>query len=95
MAEAANTAIYSLNRATLNEHNKTPYESWMGKKPKISHMKTFGAMAYVPIPDIQRRKVEYKAKKMVMVGYQKESTNYRLYDPERRKIVKSRECNIR
>jgi len=41
-----------------------------------------------------RKKFDPKAKKMILVGYQAESTNYRLYDPISKKIVVSRNVVI-
>ena len=43
------------------------------------------------VPKQLRRKLDDKAKKMIMVGYQGESSNYRLYDPDKRKVSVSRD----
>lgn len=95
-AEAVNTAVYTLNRtATTQVKDSTPYELWTGKKPDLSHMKIFGAAAFVHIPDQLRRKLDAKSKKMFLVGYQRESTNYRLYDPVGQKITVSRDVNFK
>jgi len=87
-AEAVNTAIYILNRTSSRINSgTTPYEMWMGKKPTLSHVRIFGSEAYVYIDKQFRKKFDPKAKKMILVGYQAESTNYRLYDPISKKIV--------
>lgn len=90
-AEAVNTAVYLLNR-TLIAKNKdvTPYELWCGRKPNLSHAKIFGTNGYVHIDKQFRKKMDEKARKYVMVGYQGESTNYRMYDPESDKVIVSR-----
>jgi len=72
----------------------TPYEMWMGKKPTLSHLRIFGSEAYVYIDKQFRKKFDPKAKKMILVGYQAESTNYRLYDPISKKIAVSRNAVI-
>lgn len=89
-AEAVNTAVYVKNRATLNDRKKTPFEEWTGKKNQMIHLRAFGANAYLHIPNQFRRKLDVKAKKMVMVGYQDQSCNYRLYDPVKKQIVESK-----
>lgn len=75
-AEAVNTAVYLLNRtATSQLKNSTPYEAWTGKKPNLSHVKIFGSSAFAHIPKIQRRKLDPKARKYTLVGYEKDSSN--------------------
>jgi len=63
---------------------------WAKKIPHLSHLRTFGAEAYVFTPDILRKKLDPKSKKMILVGYDGNSTNYRLYDPDTKKITISR-----
>ena len=51
-AEAANTAIYLMNRCTTSGvHEVTQHEKYFGKKPNLSHARIFAAIAYVHIPD--------------------------------------------
>lgn len=85
------TAVYILNRTTLKQiPDTTPYELWMGKKPSLLHVRKFGSDAYIHIPSQQRTKLDQKAKKLILVGYQADSTNYCLFDPETKKIILSR-----
>lgn len=49
-----------------------------------------GCDAYMHVPDQFRNKLAPKSKKLIFVGYEKNSNNYRLYDPETRKIKVSR-----
>lgn len=89
-AEAVSTAVYILNRTTSRVNPTiTPYEMWMNKKPELSHVRVFRSDAYVYVDKQFRKKLDPKTKKMILVGYQAESTNYRLYDPRSRKIVSS------
>lgn len=55
-------------------------------------MRIFGCDAYKQIPKEQRRKLDPKSEKMVFVGYEDESTNYRLWDTRTKKIHVS--CNV-
>lgn len=88
--EAVNTAAYILNRAvTKKSHDKTPYECWFGCKPEVHHLRTFGSNAYLSIPKEKRKKFDPKSRKMIFVGYDKESKNYRLWDKESQKIYVS------
>ena len=46
--EAVFTVVYLLNGSpTQAVKGKTPEEVWSGRKPKISHLKVFGSVAYV------------------------------------------------
>ena len=91
-AEAVNTVVYLQNRMPNSRTgNSTPYEKWYGKKPSLCHLKSFGTEAYVHIPKIFRRKLDSKATKMLFVGYDGHSSNYRLFNPETRKVVQSRD----
>jgi len=62
-AEAVFTAIYLLNRSpTQAVKGKTLEEVWSGRKPKISHLKVFGSVAYVWILAAKRSKLDPKAR---------------------------------
>lgn len=83
--------MYILNRtATGQTPNSTPYETWYGKKPNLEHARVFGSEAYVHVPDQKRTKLDPKSKKLLFVGYDNNSRNYRLFDPSTRKITISR-----
>lgn len=88
-AEAMNCAVYILNRTTSSQTlNKTPFELWNGTKPKLGHMKVFGSIGYVHIPDQLRTKLDKKSEKMMLVGY--ENDNYRMYNIYKKTIKVSR-----
>jgi len=90
-AEAVNTAAYVLNRTPQSKNPKqTPFEIWHGKKPDLSHIRVFGSVAYVHVPHQMRRKLDAKAKRMLLVGYENDSINYRLFDPNKRSVTISR-----
>jgi len=91
--EAVSTAVYVLNRTTHSSQKnvKTPFEMWTGRKPNLKHLKIFGSTAYAHVPKQLRKKLDDKAKKLILVGYQGESSNYRLYDPVSKKVSMSRD----
>lgn len=85
--EAVNTAAYLLNRIVMRQgETKTPFEKWFGRKPEVRHLRVFGADAYLNIRKEKRNKFDSKSKKMILVGYDNDSTNYRLWDEQLRKI---------
>ena len=49
----------------------TPYELWLGNKPKLSFHKVWGCDAYVK--KLQPDKLEPKSEKCVFIGYPKET----------------------
>ncbi|CAK1579746.1 unnamed protein product [Parnassius mnemosyne] len=88
-AEAVSCAVYILNRTSSSQTpGKTPYELWNGIKPQLGHLKVFGSVGYVHVPDQLRTKLEKKSKKMMLVGY--DNTNYRMYDVNNKSIKISR-----
>lgn len=94
-AEAVNTAVYILNRtATSQAPDTTPLEMWTGKTPTLDHIRTFGCDAYMHVPKELRNKLAPKSKKLMLVGYDGNSTNYRLYDVETKKIKVSRNVSF-
>ena len=91
-AEAVSTSIYLLNRSpTKAVTEKTPYETWFGRKPNVSHLKVFGSIAYAHIPFEKRQKLDEKSIKCIFVGYSDETKGYRLYNPENKELIISRD----
>lgn len=91
-AEAANTAVYLINRSPtkcLNE--KTPEEVWSGRKPKLEGLRIFGCKVHAHTPKECRKKLDSKTIPSIMVGYSTESKAYRLYNPSNKKIFVARD----
>ena len=85
-------AAYILNRCpTKALQSITPYEAWHGKKPSIGHLRVFGCLAYALVSMKQCRKLDDKAVKCIFVGYSAESKGYRLYHPQSKHILISRD----
>jgi len=93
-AEAVNTSVYLLNRRPRELDKGIPYELWTDKKVTLKHLKRFGSEVFVHVPKQFRSKFESKAKKMVLVGYNGDSTNYRVMDPETQKITVTRDATV-
>lgn len=82
-AEAAATAVYTINRLpSTGIEGDTPYFRVYGKNCKVSHMRVFGCTAYVHKYDHQRQKLDDKAWKGLLVGYDEHNWRcYRILDP--------------
>jgi len=90
--EAMKTITYLSNRTTtvsVGNRIMTPLELLTGIKPDISNLRAFGCKAFAYNFDVDRRKLDDKAKAGVFVGYDNNSAAYRIYLVNARKIVKS------
>ena len=56
----------------------------------MQHLKVFGSPAFSLTPKGQLKKFDTKASKLVLVGYEEDSTNYRLFNPSTRKVTVAR-----
>lgn len=94
-AEALSTAVYLRNRSpTKAVDGMTPCEAWTRKKPEVAHLRVFGCEAYAHIPKDERRKLDPKATKCILLGYGEETKGYRLYDTEKRRVFHSRDVQF-
>ena len=94
-AESVSTAVYLRNHCpTKALMDKTPYEAWFEQKPTVDHLRVFGCDAYVNIPKDEQRKLDSKAKKCVFLGHGDTTKGYRLYDPEKGKVIYSRDVRF-
>lgn len=79
-AECVTTATYLIARTpTSSLDGRTPYEGFHGKKPDISHLREFGAKAFVLIQNRHNSKIYERSIECVMIGYSNNSKAYRLY----------------
>ena len=70
--------------------DKTPYEAWSGDRPNVKHLRVFGCIAYAHVPKDERKKLDSKSRKCILLGYGAEIKGYRLY-VERPKVLHSRD----
>ena len=54
-------------------------------------MRVFGCKAFVDIPKDERKKLDAKANECIYLGSPKDEFGYRLWDPIKKKIVRSRD----
>ncbi|KAE9166343.1 hypothetical protein PF005_g29233 [Phytophthora fragariae] len=76
--EAINTSAWIINRIPNTVTVKTPYEIVYQKKPQLKNLKVFGALGYGHIPDEKRRKLDAKAFKCRVLGYEDGVKGYRV-----------------
>ena len=94
-AEAVNCAIYLQNRIPNTKNgNMTPYEHWHGKKRSLQHVRVFGSEAYQHLPKLFRHKLDAKATKVHLDGYEGYLDNYRLFNRTTRQVTQSRDVTF-
>ena len=90
--EAVMCATYLLNRCPTKALQPiTPYEAWHGRKPSAAHLHVFGCLAYALVPVQHPGKLDDKDVKCYFVGYSCESKGYRLYHPQTKRILVSKD----
>nr|CAD39988.3 OSJNBb0045P24.6 [Oryza sativa Japonica Group] len=75
--EALLTSNHVLNRVPNINKDKTPYEIWIGRKPSLSYLRTWGCLAKVNVPITKKRKLGPKTVDCVFLGYAHHSIAYR------------------
>jgi hypothetical protein len=95
-AEAVSTAVYIKNRLpTRATPDSTPFERWNRKKPDISHLRTFGCLAFAWIHGDLRKKLDNHAYKCVLLGYSVETTTqYRVMDISSGRVFMARDIKF-
>ena len=82
-----------MNRCTTsNVHDITPHEKYYGRKLDLSHLKIFGTIAFMHIPDEKRQKLDPKSEKCIRVGYSLEQKGYKYFNSSIRKVHVS--CDV-
>ena len=91
-AEALSTMVYLRNLSpTKALDGVTPHEAWSNSKPSVSHLRIFGCIVYAHVPKPDRRKLDTKTRKCILLGYGSDQKGYRLYDLERLRVIHSRD----
>ena len=84
------TASYLSNRAPHAAlGNKTSFQALYGKPAHLGHLRAIGARAFVHIETFTK-KLDARAWEGRLVGYSTDSTSFRVYHPETRKVRESR-----
>jgi histone deacetylase 1/2 len=76
--EAIATANYLRNRSPMSTKDANPYEMLYGTKPDLSHLRTFGARAYVLIPAALRTKLDAVSAPGRFIGYPANTKGYKV-----------------
>ncbi|KAG8482499.1 hypothetical protein CXB51_024054 [Gossypium anomalum] len=88
-AKAASTACFLINRSPFVAiEKKTPQEVWSGNLANYSDLKIFGCPAYA---HVDNGKLEPRSIKCIFLGYKAGVKGYKLWCPENRKVVISRD----
>lgn len=80
--EAVRHLVYILNRLpTKALSGETPYEAWTSVKPKLDHLRVFGCLAHVKVPNRGLSKLDDRSVTMVYIGKEPGTKAHRLYNP--------------
>ena len=90
-AEAVNTANMVRNVSPASRAgDQTPWERFHGLKPDVSRLRVFGCKVYTRVatgPGTGVRKLDARSEVGCLVGYEPHSKAYRVWSPERRKLL--------
>ena len=80
-AKAVNTSCYISYRVFKRPIlNKTPYELWNNRKPRISYIRVFGCKFFILNTKDNFRKFDSKANEGIFLGYSTTSKAYRVFN---------------
>jgi len=96
-AEALQTAVHVRNRVTSRSlpPGITPYHLWMKKTPDLAHLRIFGSDCFYTVPKHKTKKLDPRCRRAVFMGYSTQSKGYKLWDPESRKMIVSRDVTFK
>lgn len=90
--EAVRIACYLINRSPSAPLNfDIPEKVWAGKDVSYSHLKVFGCKAFAHVPKEHQLKLDDRSSPYIFVGYGNAKFGYRLWDPEKKKLIRSRD----
>ena len=91
-AEAFSTAMYMHNRMLTKALDRlTPYEVLHGMKPDLADLCAFGALCTIVEPAAKLKKLDDQARMCFVMGYKYSGGGYRVWDPEKRVVVESKD----
>ena len=94
--EAIIYSTYVQNRAPHKTlHGKTPYVSWSGHKPNVSHFRVFGSKAWARIPPKKRKASQHQIKEYIMVVYVEYVKGYNIFYPSSQKTFTKRSVQFK
>lgn len=94
-AEAIDTACYVRNRCPTSAlDGDIPYEKWCQKQVNVYYLRRFGERVYVLDKNPNIGKFDARGIAGVFVGYSKTTKGFRVWIPEKRKFVVSRDIKF-
>jgi hypothetical protein len=94
-AEAILTANYIRNRCPSRSlGGEIPFKMWTRRTPIVSYFRKFGTTAFALDKTPGKGKFDSRSKKCIFIGYSVQSKAYRLWDPEARKVIRSRDVTF-
>ena len=57
------------------------HDLYFGTRPNLRHLRVFGSISYVHVPQEKRRKLDAKPEKLILFGYSDEQKGYKCYNP--------------
>ena len=85
------TAFYLRNRCpTSSNDGRSTYEVYFSNNPKLDHVRVFGYLGYVLNRSAKKSKLDNKAKKGKLTGYDDNSKAYLMMGPVTQKVIKAR-----
>lgn len=90
-AVACENAVHTLNRLPSTAiGGDTPYWKIFGKDARLDYFRIFGCRAYVHVYDHERKKLDPKAWRGILIGYHPYNYRcYKIYDPLRKRVYLS------
>jgi hypothetical protein len=80
--------VFTLNRVPTKSVERTPYEIWTGKHPRLSFLKVWGCETYVKY--LMSDKLTPKSDKYFFMGYPRETKGYYFYNKAESKVFVAR-----
>jgi hypothetical protein len=71
------TTSHVLNRISNRNKETTPYKNWVGRKPSLSYLHSWGCLARVNVPISKKYKLGPKTMDCIFLGYAHHSIVYR------------------
>ncbi len=91
-AKVVATTVYIMNQTPIAVvHGMTPEEKFICKKPDVSHLRVFGCIAYVHVPNEKRSKLDPKAEKCIFIRYSLKQKGHRCFNPSIQKLQMNRD----
>jgi len=85
------TAVFLINRLPSKViDNNTPYFRLLGQQPDYNTLRSFGCACWPNLRPFNARKLEYRSKQCVFLGYSTQHKGYKCLDPSQGRVYVSR-----